>query len=128
MSESKNTEYSKISITATTYQDYKGIGIPQTKTFDITDWMNEHGVKFIQDIKAITKSQVRELDIDNIEESVPETMFVVHPGQYKKTEDDILTIIDVAIVNSSQAKAIKELIRRAFEDMETTCWDKLVEK
>ena len=56
MSESKNTEYSKISITATTYQDYKGIGIPQTKTFDITDWMNKHGVKFIQDIKAITKS------------------------------------------------------------------------
>ena len=52
----------------------------------------------------------------------------VHPGQYKKTEDDILTIIDAAIVNSSQAKAIKELIRRAFEDMETACWDKLVEK
>ena len=128
MSEPKNTEYSKISITATTYEDYKGIGIPQTKTFDVTDWMNKQGIRFIQDIKAITKSQVRELDINNLEESVPETMFVVQPNQYKKTEDDILTIIDAAIVNASQAKAIKELIRRAFEDMETTCWNKLVEK
>lgn len=118
MAESKKARLSKFYLSA---QSYKGKPV----YCDITDFFEKNDIRFIEDVSTIEKWDV---SVDGKEYSVPQTMFVLHPSCSVPIEEKILQIIDASIVNSTQAKAVKQLIHGVFLDFENGLWSKTTGK
>ena len=83
----------------------KGIGVPVKGTIDITDILNEKGVGFYQIHGLSTWDGEDEYGC-----TPTESRFVIDDVAIRNLGSEIESIVDAAIVNSTQAKAVKKLI------------------
>ena len=94
---------------------------------DLTEWAKENNISGLWQLEAIYSD-------DNPTPTEPKPIsskdirFLIRPEEYSAVEDEIYQIIDASIVNNNQAKAIKALISKAFNQKQTQLWDKLTKK
>lgn len=128
MTQSKGDAISpKLSVTATIIKDAGDFGYPTTVQLDLTEWAKENKISSLWQLEAI------HLDEDPLSAearpiSSKDIRFLISPEEYNVVEDEIYQIIDASIVNNNQAKAIKALISKAFNQKQKQLWDKLTQK
>lgn len=99
------------------------VGLPQSKTIDITELLEENDVENLYNINGISRCDVGEEDEYG---STPvETRFVTDEALLHHVEAKIARIIDASIVNAKQADAIKGLIDSEFNVFVRRCWDRI---
>lgn len=119
MTQSKGDTISpKLSVTATIIKDAGDFGYPTTVQLDLTEWAKENNISGLWQLEAIYSKPISSKDV----------RFLIRPEEYSAVEDEIYQIIDASIVNNNQAKAIKALISKAFNQKQTQLWDKLAKK
>ena len=128
MTQSKGDTISpKLSVTATIIKDAGDFGYPTTTQLDLTEWAKENNMSGLWQLEAIYSD-------DNPTPTEPKPIsskdirFLIRPEEYSAVEDEIYQIIDASIVNNNQAKAIKALISKAFNQKQTQLWDQLTKK
>lgn len=99
------------------------IGLPQSRTIDITELLNENGVESFYNVNGVSRCEVGKTDEYG---STPvETRFVIDEALLSNVEAKIARIVDASIVNAKQADAIKGLIDSEFNDFVRRCWDRI---
>lgn len=118
MDNSKKDQLSKVVLNVTTYETVGDtIGVPVATTIDITDILYEKGVTCSSQINGIS-------DYPDGTDLVS-SRFVVGEPELNLLSDEIDEIIDAAIVNEKQGKAIKRLIMGKFDDFKFKHWEQL---
>ena len=112
----------KTVLNAITFKELPGekIGIPEPVSIDITDLLKEHNVPNL--IYGVTSWDG---SVGEYGEVPAITRFVVDEVDIEHMVDEICNVIDAAIVNSNQAKAIKHLISNIEHSFVNTHWDKI---
>lgn len=112
----------KTVLNAITFKELPGgkIGIPEPISIDITDLLKEHNVPNL--IYGVTSWDG---SVGEYGEVPAITRFVVDEVEIEHMVDEICNVIDAAIVNSNQAKAIKHLISNIEHSFVNTHWDKI---
>lgn len=99
------------------------VGLPQSKTIDITELLNENGVESFYNINGVSRCEVGETDEYG---STPvETRFVLGEADLDRLMDNIFRIIDASIVNQKQSDAVKKLVMGEFNNRKRQCWDNI---
>ena len=120
MDSPKKAQLSKAVLNVTTYKkdpEDSSVEIPQATSIDISDLLGKNGVDHIFQIHGISESAD--------DESPALTRFVVDDDELISLSNDIFGIIDAAIVNEKQGKAIKNLITDRFDTFVFKHWDKI---
>lgn len=97
------------------------VGLPQSKTIDITELMKENNVESFRNINGISQCDVGEED--EYGANVIETRFVLNETDLDQLKDKIFRIIDASIVNQKQSDAVKKLVMGEFDSRVRQCWD-----
>ena len=122
MDSPKKAQLSKAVLNVTTYNQVPGdeyIEYPQATTIDISDLLDKNGVDHIEQINGVSFCE-------KAEEGYPVLMrYMVDNGEMDKLGADIYDIIDAAIVNEKQSKAIKKLIKDRFDHFSFKHWEKI---
>lgn len=101
------------------------IGLPQPKTIDITELLEENGVESFYNINGVSRCEVGETD--EYGSSPVETRFVLDEAYLNRLLDNIFRIIDASIVNQKQSDAVKNLVEGEFGNMKRQCWDAITQ-
>ena len=120
MDSPKKAELSKAVLNVTTYKqvpDKEYIEYPQATTIDISDLLDKNGVDHI--------AQVNGVSFFESEDSPVFTRFVIDEAELDTLSHDIYDIIDAAIVNEKQSKAIKNLIAGRFDSFRFKHWEQI---
>lgn len=120
MDSPKKAQLSKAVLNVTTYKTHpenEFIGIPQVTSIDITDLLDKNGVNHI--------SQVNGVSFFEDEDAPVFTRFVIDDTEIDKLSADIFDIIDAAIVNEKQSKAIKHLVASRFDTFRFKHWEQI---
>ncbi len=120
MDSPKKAELSKAVLNVTTYKQVPGneyIEYPQATTIDITDLLDQNGVDHIAQVNGVSQFVS--------DESPCFTRFVIDDGELDTLSHDIYNIIDAAIVNEKQSKAIKNLITSRFDSFRFKHWEQI---
>jgi hypothetical protein len=99
------------------------VGLPQSKTIDITDLLKENSVESFYNINGISRCDVGEED--EYGANVVETRFVLDEVNLDKLMENVFRIIDASIVNQKQSDAIKKLVMGEFDNRKRQCWDNI---
>lgn len=120
MDSPKKAELSKAVLNVTIFKEHPDndfIGVSQPAVIDITEALNEAGVDSIAQINGV--STIIE------EESPAWTRLVVDAQELNNLGADIFSIIDAAIVNEKQGKAVKKLMQSKFDAFLTKHLDRI---
>lgn len=117
MDNPKQASLPKVVLNVTAYKEIGDISVPMAKSIDITDILDKEGVTFASQIKGI--SEIPE------GERVILSRFVVDEDEMISLSNDISGIIDAAIVNEKQGKAIKKLIIDRFDHFSFKHWENI---
>ena len=99
------------------------IGLPQAAQIDITELLKENGVESFCNINGVSHC---ELDEEGEYGDTPaETRFVLDELRIRGIAKDFDRIIDAAIVNTNQAKAVKDLTHSTIDNLLRNCWDNI---
>ena len=115
----------KTVLNAITFKELPGknIGIPEPISIDITDLLKEHNADSAPNlIFGITSWDG---SVGEYGEAPAITRFVIDEVEIEQMVAEICNVIDAAIVNSNQAKAIKHLISNIEHSFVSTHWDKI---
>ena len=99
------------------------VGLPQSKTIDITELLEENGVESFYNVNGISRCDVGEED--EYGANVVETRFVLDEVNLTKLMENIFRIIDASIVNQKQSDAVKKLVMGEFDNLKRQCWDNI---
>lgn len=99
------------------------VGLPQSKTIDITDLLKENGVESFYNVNGISRCDVGEED--EYGANVVETRFVLDEASLNQLMNNIFRIIDASIVNQKQSDAVKKLVMGEFDNRKRQCWDNI---
>lgn len=97
------------------------VGLPQSKTIDITELLKENNVESFYNINGVSQCDVGEED--EYGANVIETRFVLNESDLTKLMDRIFRIIDASIVNQKQSDAVKKLVMSEFDNRKRQCWE-----
>jgi acyl-CoA synthetase (NDP forming) len=110
MDSPKKAELSKAVLNVTIFKEHPDndfIGVSQPAVIDITEALNEAGVDSIAQINGVSMTS---------EEELPAwTRIVIDAQELNNLGADIFGIIDAAIVNEKQGKAVKKLVQSKFD-------------
>lgn len=118
MDNPKQASLPKVVLNVTTYKEIGDFSVPMAKDIDITDILDKEGVNFSSQVNGV--SQQRQ---DG--EGVVSSRFVVDEAELLALSSDISGIIDAAIVNEKQGKAIKKLIKDRFDHFSFKHWENI---
>lgn len=123
-SPNQSTVKTFLNVTVFTYLEKNpNIGIPQSKTIDITELLKENGVESFYNISGISRCDVGE---ENEYGANPiETRFVLDEVNLTQLMDRIFRIIDASIVNQKQSDAVKKLVEGEFDNRMRQCWENI---
>ena len=99
------------------------VGLPQSKTIDITELLKENGVESFYNVNGISRCDVGEED--EYGANVVETRFVLDEVNLDKLMENVFRIIDASIVNQKQSDAVKKLVMGEFDNRKRQCWDNI---
>lgn len=99
------------------------VGLPQSKTIDITELLKENDVESFYNINGVSRCDVGEED--EYGANVVETRFVLDESALTKLMENIFRIIDASIVNQKQSEAVKNLVMGEFNNRKRQCWDNI---
>lgn len=99
------------------------VGLPQSKTIDITELLEENGVESLYNVNGISRCDVGEED--EYGANPVETRFVLDEANLVHLMDKIFRIIDASIVNQKQSDAVKKLVENEFDNRMRQCWDNI---
>jgi len=119
----KAVELSKAVLNLTTYKAHPGsdfADVQQYVAVDITDLLKKNGVDSVYQVDGV--SAIENGDMVEDGEALSMLPTFTNP-QICLLNKEVLDIIDAAIVNEKQAKAIKKLIDQKFEDFISEHWD-----
>lgn len=97
------------------------VGLPQSKTIDITELLEENGVESFYNINGVSQCDVGEED--EYGANVIETRFVLDEVALTKLMENVFRIIDASIVNQKQSDAVKKLVMGEFDNRRRQCWE-----
>ena len=97
------------------------VGLPQSKTIDITELLEANGVESFYNVNGISRCDVGEED--EYGSNPVETRFVLDEVNLNQLMDGIFRIIDASIVNQKQSEAVKNLVMGEFDNRKRQCWD-----
>lgn len=97
------------------------VGVPQSKTIDITNLLEDNGVESFYNVNGVSRCDVS--GTDEYGANPVETRFVLDEVVLNRLMDDIFRIIDASIVNQKQCEAVKNLVEGEFSNMKRQCWD-----
>ena len=117
MDNPKQAQLPKVVLNVTAYKEIGDIGIPMAKNIDITDILDKEGVDFFTQINGVSEFPDGE--------GVVNSRFVVDEAELLALSNDISGIIDAAIVNEKQGKAIKKLIKDRFDHFSFKHWENI---
>lgn len=125
-SSNETIDLSKAVLNVTVHEYHPGnefVDIQKYVSIDITDLLKENGVECVYAINGISA-----LEKECVMQPVPEdygldVMFAVGGMELRCLEKRICNVIDAAIVNEKQSKAIKKLIHDEFEDFHDEHWE-----
>lgn len=123
MNSPKKAELSKAVLNVTTYKAHpenEFIGIPQTTSIDITDLLDKNGVDDISQVNGVSFFEEDEEGVSPVF-----TRFVIDDDEIDTLSHDIFDIIDAAIVNEKQSKAIKHLVASRFDTLKFKHWEQI---
>lgn len=123
MNSPKKAALSKAVLNVTTYKQVPGkeyIEYPQATTIDISDLLDKNGVDHIDQINGVSFFEEDEEGLSPVF-----TRFVVDDEDINTLGYEIYDIIDAAIVNEKQGKAIKNLIASRFDSFRTKHWEQI---
>ena len=95
-----------------------GIGIPEPIGVDITDLIKANNVEYCC-IYGIST-----FDVTVGHGTVPYTVFAVRPEEINQMFEEVEIVVDAAIVNANQAKAVKRLLDGIMNSFLNEHWDK----
>ena len=96
-----------------------GIGVPEPIGVDITDLLKENNVEYCC-IYGIST-----FDATVGHETIPYTNFAVRPEEINQMFDEVENVVDAAIVNANQAKAMKRLLDGIMNSFLRAHWDNI---
>lgn len=123
MNSPKKAALSKAVLNVTTYKqhpDNEFIGFPQATTIDITDLLDKNGVDDISQVNGVSFFGEGEDGLSPVY-----TQFVIDDAEINTLSTDIFDIIDAAIVNEKQSKAIKKLVTSRFDTLKFKHWEQI---
>ena len=123
MDSPKKAQLSKAVLNVTTYKTHpenEFIGIPQATTIDITDLLDKNGVDHIAQVNGVSFFEEDEEGLSPVF-----TRFIIDDAEMDTLSADIFDIIDAAIVNEKQSKAIKHLIASRFDTFKFKHWEQI---
>lgn len=97
------------------------VGVPQAKTIDITELLNENGVESFYNVNGVSRCDVGEED--EYGANPVETRFVLDEAILNALMDGVFRIIDASIVNQKQSDAVKKLVMIEFDNRKRQCWN-----
>ena len=118
MDNPKQAQLPKVVLNVTAYKEIGNIGYPMAKSIDITDILDENGVDFFTQVNGVSEHS-------QDGECIVRSRFVVDEQELINLSDDINGIIDAAIVNEKQSKAIKKLIKDRFDNFSFKHWEQI---
>ncbi len=101
------------------------VGVPQSKTIDITNLLEDNGVESFYNINGISRCDVGEED--EYGSNPTETRFVLDGANLNQLMDRIFCIVDASIVNQKQSESVKKLIESEFNNRKRQCWDAITQ-
>ncbi len=117
MDNPKNDTRSKVVLNVTVFKDAGDVSYPTTSCIPIDDLLEKNGVPNINHINGIS--------CGNGTESMTYTRFVVSENEIENLGHAIEDIIDAAIVNDKQSKAIKKLISDKCHNWREKHWEQI---
>lgn len=114
----KAAELSKAVLNVTTYKphpDNEFVDLAQFKTIDITNLLEENGIDGIYQINGVSSFGV---DLTMSSDPEEEGLFIeyaITEEELTLLEEEVSSIVDAAIVNEKQGKAVKKLIGEKFK-------------
>ena len=117
MDNPKKASLPKVVLNVSTFKEVGGIAILTPKTIDITDILDKNGVDFSVQVNGVSEFPEDEGPIYS--------RFVIDESELTNLSNDISGIIDAAIVNEKQGKAIKKLIDDRFNNFSFKHWEKI---
>ena len=99
------------------------VGLPQSKTIDITELLKENSVESFYNINGISRCDVGETD--EYGANPIETRFVLNETDLDQLMENVFRIIDASIVNQKQSDAVKKLVMGEFDNRKRQCWDNI---
>ena len=121
----KAVELSKAVLNITTYKPHPGSDFPDVRqciSVDITDLLEKNGVESIYQVSGVSS-----LEKDNVisgpEDYGLHVQIAVSEPEIRLLEKKMYDILDAAIVNEKQSKAIKKLIAQKFDDFNLDHFD-----
>ena len=97
------------------------IGLPQSKSIDITKLLEDNGVESFYNVNGISRCDISKTD--EYGSNPVETRFVLDEVNLNQLMDGIFRIIDASIVNQKQSEAVKNLVMCEFDNRKRQCWD-----
>lgn len=117
MDNPKQAQLSKVVLNVTAYKEIGDFSVPMAKSIDITDILDKEGVDYFTQINGVSECPD--------EGGVVHSRFVVDEQELALLSEDINGIIDAAIVNDKQSKAIKKLIKDRFDNFSFKHWEQI---
>lgn len=117
MDNPKQASLPKVVLNVTTYKEIGDINVPMAKSIDITDILDKEGVNFLFQVNGVSEYPDREGPIHS--------RFVIDEIELSSLAGDISGIIDAAIVNEKQSKAIKKLVKDRFDSFSFKHWGQI---
>ena len=117
MDNPKQASLPKVVLNVTTYKEIGDFSVPMAKDIDITDILDKEGVTFSSQINGVSQHPYGD--------GVVSSRFVVDEAELLALSSDISGIIDAAIVNEKQGKAIKKLIKDRFDHFSFKHWENI---
>ena len=116
MSSPKEAFFSKAVLNISTYTGPNGenLDVPRNYEIDITDFMKEHGLASIYQISGVTSLEKDGLRKD--ERPYLHTQIAIADDELMLLCKDVSDVLDTAIVNEKQSKAVKSVIEEKFND------------
>lgn len=117
MDNPKQAQLPKVVLNVTTYKEIGDFSVPMAKSIDVTDILDKEGVHFLFQVNGVSEHPDGE--------GVVHSRFVVDEAELLSLSSDISGIIDAAIVNEKQSKAIKKLIKDRFDHFSFKHWENI---
>lgn len=117
MDNPKQASLPKVVLNVTAYKEIGDFSVPMARSIDITDILDKEGVNFSSQINGISEHPDGE--------GVISCRFVIDEAELLALSSDISGIIDAAIVNEKQGKAIKKLVKDRFDQFSFKHWENI---
>lgn len=122
----KAVELSKAVLNVTTYTTLPGNDFAEARrdvSIDITDLLKNNGVDSVYQINGVSSIEKDGLTEPETEDGNLNTMLAISGPELSVLEKRVYDVIDAAIVNEKQGKAIRRLIGSKFDDFRSSHWE-----